>query len=375
MAGFAAHGFEAVRDRFMDVSDGSGRQLAVYVGGELVVDLWSSPELPGDALTPVFSVTKGATHLVAALLVQQGALDLDRRVSAYWVDYPAAEGGTPTVRDLLAHESGLIGVDGGFSLDELADDLRIASRLAGERPRWTPGSGYGYHALVIGALVNEVVIGATGRSVQDWYDELIRGPYRLDLYLGLPASQEPRFRSAQPLIPTPEQQRLIEANRPAPDSLTAIAFNLNADPPTDLVAFGNERTVRAAGQASAGGVGNARSVAKMYAAAIGPVDGRPALLSATTLGEFTTPHSLGVDLVTGERDHFLLGFEAMRPRYPQLAATAFGHSGASGSQAFADPERGLAYAYVRRRFAFNGGGGAPENASIIETVVSSLAGR
>jgi CubicO group peptidase (beta-lactamase class C family) len=279
------------------------------------------------------------------------------------------------VRDLLAHKSGLIGVDGGFSLDELADDPRIASRLACERPRWKPGSGYGYHALVIGALVNEVVIGATGRSVQHWYDELIRRPYRLDLYLGLPASQEPRFRSAQPLIPTPEQQRLIEANRPAPDSLTSIAFNLNADPPTDLVAFGSDRAVRAAGQASAGGVGNARSVAKMYAAAIGPIDGRPALLSATTLGEFTKPHSPGVDLVTGERDHFLLGFEAMRPRYPQLAGTAFGHSGASGSQAFADPERGLAYGYVRRRFAFNGGGGAPENAPIIETVASALASR
>jgi CubicO group peptidase (beta-lactamase class C family) len=375
MDGFVAPRFEAVRDTLAEVSDGSDTQLAIYVDGELVVDLWSSAELPADAVTPVYSITKGATHLTAALLVQRGALQLDRRVSEYWPDFPAVDGDTPTVRELLSHQAGLIGVEGGFTLDELADDRRIARRLAAERPRWRPGSGYGYHAFVIGALVNEVIIGATGRTLREWYEELVRRPYQLDLYMGLPDALEPRFRAAQPLVPTAEQQQVLDASRPAPDSLMAIAFNLNANPATDLLAFGNHPAVRAAGQGSAGGVGNARSVAKMYAAAIGRVDGRAALLAPATLAEFTRPHGTGADLVTGERDHFLLGFEAMQPRYPQLSAATFGHSGAAGSQGFADPELRLAYGYVRRRFAFQGGPGAPENLPLIDAVVSSLAGR
>jgi CubicO group peptidase (beta-lactamase class C family) len=267
------------------------------------------------------------------------------------------------------------GVRGGFTTDELADDRRIARRLIEERPRWQTGTAHGYHAFVIGALANEVIIGATGRSVQGWYEDLVRKPYELDLYLGLPSSLDQRWYPAQPLTATREQQRLLDSSQPPPNSLTAIAFNLNAEPPTDLVEFGNHPAVRRTGQASAGGTGNARSVAKMYAAAISEVDGRAPLLNPTTLAEFTRPHGSGVDLVTGERDHFLLGFEAMRPRYPQLSDRAFGHSGASGSQAFADPNTGVAYAYIRRRFAFQGGAGAPENSPLIEAVVGALAAR
>ncbi|MEU6430286.1 hypothetical protein ABZ860_30710 [Microbispora sp. NPDC046973] len=36
-------------------------------------------------------------------------------------------------------------------------------------------------------------------------------------------------------------------------------------------------------------------------------------------------------------------------RYPSLGADAFGHSGAVGAQAFADPPSGVSYSYTRRR--------------------------
>ena len=51
--------------------------------------------------------------------------------------------------------------------------------------------------------------------------------------------------------------------------MTGIAFNV----PTDLVEFANTRTVRGLAQSSAGSVGNARALARMYAAAISQVDG------------------------------------------------------------------------------------------------------
>ncbi|MFC6021603.1 hypothetical protein ACFP2T_36220 [Plantactinospora solaniradicis] len=36
-----------------------------------------------------------------------------------------------TVRHLLSHQAGLVGVDGGFQFDDLYDDRALAARLAG----------------------------------------------------------------------------------------------------------------------------------------------------------------------------------------------------------------------------------------------------
>lgn len=370
--GTVAAGFEDVREALAAVATdepGLCAQLAVRHRGREVVDLWTGPDMAGDSLLALYSSGKGAAHLVVALLVQDGTLELDRRVADYWPEFAAEGKGEITVRDLLAHRAGLIGVPGGFSTEELADDRLLAQRLAGQAPHWRPGSAYGYHAFVIGALTGEVVRRVTGCSIQELYERRLRAPYDLDFYLGLPEDQEPRYLPVEPLPPehTP--------GRPAPDSLTGIAFNLNASPPTDLVRFANNRAVRALGPTSSGSVGNARGLAKLYAATLDEVDGRPALLEAATLTEFTRLHTPGVDVVTGERDHFLLGFEAVGLRYPALGATAFGHSGAVGAQSFADPGSGIAYSYTRRRFTINGGGGATENHRLITALMRAVTDR
>ncbi|MFF8788698.1 serine hydrolase domain-containing protein [Streptomyces sp. NPDC015125] len=77
-------------------------------------------------------------------------------------------------RELIAHRSGVIGADDGFTPQEPADDRITAERLAGQRPFWQPGVGHGYHALVIGALTGEVVRRTTGRSLQEVYEEVQR---------------------------------------------------------------------------------------------------------------------------------------------------------------------------------------------------------
>ncbi|MFI6817714.1 serine hydrolase domain-containing protein [Nonomuraea sp. NPDC050328] len=366
--GAVADGFENVRDEFaaaVTAEPGLGAQLAVRVAGREVVDLWAGPGVSGESLFALYSSGKGAAYLVVALLVQEGVLDLDRAVAAHWPEFAAEGKGDLTLRDLLGHRAGLIGVDGGFSAAELADDRLLAARLAAQRPYWRPGSAYGYHAFVIGALVGEVVRRVTGLSIQEIYAERVRKPYGLDFYLGLPEALEARY---VPVRPAREGGQ----GAPAPDSLTGIAFNLHATPPTDLVDFANTRAVRALGPTSSGSVGNARGLAALYAAAISEVDGRSPLLTPATLAEFTRPHASGIDLVTGEPDHFLLGFEAQGVRYPLLSAGAFGHSGAVGAQAFADPHHELAYSYTRNRFATGGGGGALENHRLIAAVLRAI---
>ncbi|MFF1615440.1 serine hydrolase domain-containing protein [Amycolatopsis sp. NPDC058278] len=352
--GTVTSGFEGVREEFAAaVAEEAGAQLAVYAHGRLVVDLWAGDDVTGDTLTGVYSSTKGAATLVVALLVQDGVLELDRPVAGYWPEFAAAGKDRITVRDLLTHRSGVIGVDGGFSAAELADDQLIARRLAGQRPYWRPGSAYGYGGFVTFAMVGEVVRRVTGRSLGEHFEQRVRAPHGLDLYLGLPETLEGRYREVLPGQADPDQLAAFWANVPGPHSLTGIGYGLNSTPPLDQVAFLNTRRVRALGQASAGGVGNARGLAGMYAALAFGLDGRAPLLEPGTLGEFAMLHSTGRDLVTGEAGQYALGFQAKGARYPFLSANAFGHNGSAGSEAFADPVSGIAFGYTRRRFAFD----------------------
>ncbi|MFJ8662698.1 serine hydrolase domain-containing protein [Streptomyces sp. NPDC093795] len=370
-------GFESVREEFAtvvaDEARDGGAQLAVHHHGRLVVDLWGGDGVDGDSLLGLYSSSKGAMALVTALLVQDGVLDLDRTVASWWPEFAAEGKGEVTLRQLLAHRAGAIGVDGGFSADEIADDRAIAARIAGHRPFWEPGTGHGYHGFVIGALVGEVVLRATGRTIRELFEERVRAPYALDYYLGLPEELEPRFRTALPMLPTPAEQAILDENPVAPDSRLAVAFNFNANPPFDIVEHANSRKVRAQSPVSAGGIGSARGLSRMYAAVAGELDGRPPLLKPDTLAEVARIHSRGTDLVTGEENAFGLGFVPLATRYPALSASAIGHSGAPGTQSFADPATGVAYSYARRRFAFGGGPGAAENARLIPAVVEAAA--
>ncbi|WP_372664274.1 serine hydrolase domain-containing protein [Amycolatopsis kentuckyensis] len=362
--GTVADGFESVREEFAAVAIDQGgdyaAQLVAHVHGERVVDLWTGPELTADSLTGVFSSTKGAAHLVVALLVQDGVLDLDQRVSHYWPEFGAAGKAAITLRELLAHRAGVVGADEGFTAEELADDRVIAERLAPQRPYWRPGTAFGYHALVIGALTGEVVRRVTGRSIQEHYEERVRKPFELDFYLGLPEELEPRFLTTQPMLPTPEQLAELEARATGADSITGIAFNRNHPKAPELWDLPNIEVVRRLSPASVGGVASARGLAGMYVAAT-------ELLNVETAAEFAQIHSVGDDLSTRNHNAFGLGFAVVSDDYPVLGQAAFGHSGAAGSQAFADPRSGLAYGYNRRRFAFPGGA-APENVRLVSAV-------
>ncbi len=108
---------------------------------------------------------------------------------------------------------------------------------------------------------------------------------------------------------------------------------------------------RARAFVSFGGIGSATSLAKFYAmlANGGSLEGKR-FFSDATLGQMTTTFASGLDRVFGIPTAFSAGFmkdpaETSR-RIFGPAALAFGHPGAGGSHAFADPENNLAFAYV-----------------------------
>lgn len=366
--GTVADGFEDVRTEFAAVvaaEDGeSGAQLAACVRGRPVVDLWAGAQVTGTTLTGLHSSTKGAAGLVVALLIQDGVLEVDRPVAEYWPRFGAAGKGRITVREVLTHRCGVINADGGFTVAELASDRVIAERLVDQRPFFAPVTSQGYGGFVTYAIVGEVVRAVTGSGIQELFEQRIRAPYDLDVYLGLPAELDDRYLPILPWRATPEMESAFEANSPNPYGIPGIAYNLNARgfTPADVMTLPNDTRFRRLGQASAGGVGSARGLAAMYAAAISGLGGLPPLLSPDTIARITEIHSSGTDLVRGDNAPYALGFEAKTLIHRFLGAHAFGHTGSAGSDGFADPHTGLTYGYTRRRaaFAFT----APENARL-----------
>lgn len=339
--GFATREFTEVRelfDSFLSEDQDYSAQLSVYHQGTKVVDLRGGPGFaPGD-ITGTYSCSKGAAAMVIALLVQDNLLDLDRTVASYWPEFGVHGKDLLTVRQALSHQAGLPGAAGGFALADFTTP-EAARRLAATAPLWRPGTAFGYHALTIGILMEELCRRTAGMPLQRLYDERIRRPWGIDFFLGLPEDQEPRYREA-----------LYDADPVPPwlDPLSLDGLSSNA-PVSTIMELPNHRIVRAAGMSSAGGVGSADGLARLYAAATTGVDGGPAFLSPVTIDLMAAEQVWGLDRCSGSDNAFAVVFMKPQPGRNFGSHLAFGHEGANAALGFADPGYGLGFGYVPRR--------------------------
>ena len=135
----------------------------------------------------------------------------------------------------------------------------------------------------------------------------------------------------------------------------------------------NTRAWRAAEIPSANGHATARGVARIYGALAGggAVDGIR-ILRRETIDEAVVEASSGPDFVLGRPSRFGLGFQLTQPERPLGPnPRTFGHFGAGGSLGFADPDEGLAFAYVLNRSGPRWQN--PRNRALIDAVYEALA--
>jgi CubicO group peptidase (beta-lactamase class C family) len=111
----------------------------------------------------------------------------------------------------------------------------------------------------------------------------------------------------------------------------------------------NTRDFHAAEVPAAGGIGEARAIAKLYAACVGPVDGirvlTPEQVKLATVQQTEGPNRviMGLDLQFG------LGFFVPSSIVNVGGPNSFGHFGAGGSVGWADPDAEFAFGYVMNK--------------------------
>lgn len=390
--GTVAPGFEQVRDAFERnfVEHGEvGAAFAVLLDGELVVDLnggVTTSQEPYDdrTLQLVFSTTKGATALCAHLLAQRGELDLHAPVVEYWPEFGAKGKEQVPVSWLLSHKSGLIDTEARLTYDEMLDWETVAAALADTAPIWEPGSQHGYHAVTYGWLVGEVIRRVTGTSVGELFAKEVAGPLGLEFWIGTPPEQHERVSKLIPMQLPDEMPVLMaeegvatgEPKPPAglvqmldrllgPGNLAGRALSAPGGAAGDEQVWNDPRTWSAQIPA-ANGITNAVSLARMYGAIVGEVDG-VRLLDERTLNEAIEPQVEGPDAVLMFPIPFALGFMRHSDFSPMAGPRSFGHYGAGGSVGFADPDRRLAVGYTMNQMHF-GIAGDPRTAALIAAV-------
>jgi len=363
-------GFESVRDAFganFERHGDVGAACCVYAEGRKVVDLWGGTYAP-ETLQMVMSSTKGVVAVAAHVLAQEGRLDFDAPVTAYWPEFGAEGKSEIPVRWLFSHRAGLPAIDRPLSIEDVYAWTPVAEALAAQKPLWEPNSGHGYHVGTYGWLAGEIIRRVTGVSVGAFVADRIARPLGLDLWIGLPAAEESRVKpmiaSPPPAPGTPVD--IFTARMLDPTTLLYRAF---VNPPLPAPAF-NERAFHAAEIPAANGITNARSLARMYAACIGEVDG-VRLLRPDTLAAATREQSAGEDLVLGYETRYATGFQLSFPYRPMAGEGSFGHYGMGGSVGFAHPGRRVAFAYVMSQM-LRSGGVDPRTKNLVDALLGCL---
>ena len=363
--GRCAPGFEPLRGALSDILAAGaevGVALAIYVDKQAVVDLWGghadaakTRPWTADTIVDLYSIGKAVSAVCALRLVDAGALDLDAPVSRYWPEFAQAGKAKLPVRFLLTHQAGLPAVGPALPAGAALQWNVITEALAAQAPWWPPGERHGYHVNTQGFLLGEVIRRITGKTIGAYLRDEIAGPASIDFFWGVGPELDGRCADMVAPPPSPEGDELRRRLSVDPATLSGLALmrvNAYRNPPeVSGTGVANSRRWRAAEVPSTNGHGNARAVARLYAALAGDgtLDG-VRILSREIIAMAIEEQVYADDVVLQRPTRFGLGFQLTQSeRRLGPSPRAFGHFGYGGSLGFADPDAGLAFGYLMNR--------------------------
>lgn len=350
-----------------DVEEGNipSCQFALGLDGEVVVQE-TLGQAPPNARYCMYSATKGVFSSVVWQLVGEGKLDPAAPVADLWPEFAANGKDKVTLEHVMVHTAGFPGAP----MDATAltsRDSRV-QQMEQWTLDWEPGTKFAYHAGTVHWVQAELVERVTGLDYRVALRERVLDPLGLDrMELGVPPERQGDI------------QRMVAAGEPATKEEIAEALGLEELPPL-LAAFFDMSNAAAAAAAAAeaegdapefdaansllspealqvgipagGGITDAGSLALFYQNVLHDPKGvwDPAILHDVK----TNVRNTMPDAFIGAIANRTLGFElAGEDPAPHIRAgsgfaspAAFGHGGASGQIAWADPTTGLSFAYL-----------------------------
>jgi CubicO group peptidase (beta-lactamase class C family) len=322
-------------------------QVAVAHRGEVVVEAtFATDAAVGDHSRFVgFSCTKALVAAAMWRVLDAGEVALDAPAATYVREFGTNGKDVVTVEHLLTHT-------GGFPWAPLGPNRWGTSQERREAfSRWRltldPGSTFVYHPTAGHWVLGEILSVVTGLDVADAIEELVTAPLGLPRLLAIPLDEQADIVDAVGVGAPPTPEEMEEAY--------GFKIDLAQLIPPD-VALGallslNHPEARAIGVPGGGGVFRARDLALLYQGLLHDPAGlwSPEILAEGTRHvRMTLPDIWGIPasrtlglVVAGDDGH------APRRGFGRtVSALAFGHNGAGGQLAFADPRTGLSVAYL-----------------------------
>lgn len=318
-------------------------QIAVGHEGKLVVD--ATFGAPDDARFVVFSATKGLVAAAFWQLLESGDVVVDAPVAEYLPGFATNGKDVVTVAQVLTHT-------GGFPYAPLGPGRweTRAERLE-QFARWRltlePGTTFMYHPTAGHWVLAEIIAEVTGRPYADAIEAMVSEPLGLPRLLGIPLDAQDGIVDSVGVGAPPTPAEMKEA--------FGVEVDVAALVPPD-VALGalltlNDPGARAIGVPGGGGVMRAGDLALLYQAFLHDPAGlwSPSTLAAGTSEVRTAlpdmwgiPANRTLGLILAGDD----GFAHRRGFGRTASPRAFGHNGAGGQLAFADPVSGLSVGYA-----------------------------
>lgn len=317
-----------------------GCQVAVGYEGEIVLF-----EAFGDLTTEhrlhTYSAIKPTVSLTVLELAADGLLDLDAPVSSVLPSFASNGKESITLSQVLLHAGGFPHAPVG--VDEFADRDRRLERYGRWRTTWEPGTAFEYHASAAHWVLADCITEVTGRHHADVVTERVMTPAGCSRWLAIPPAEQHDIATVVSVGDAPDLEAM------------ARQFGLDSLPVTEvtddaLLAF-NDPDIRAAGHPGGGGIATAAEMALWYQALMHD-DGdilRPDV-KRDALEVVRQTHADWMGVPANRTHAFTLGGDdgqALMRGYGHTTGPAtFGHGGAKGQRAWADPATGLSLGFM-----------------------------
>ena len=313
-------------------------QLSLAFEGEIVV-FEALGDCTADTRFHMFSAVKPAVALTAMELAAEGRFDLAAPVSAVLGSFGANGKDAITVSQVLLHAGGFPYAPLGRT--ETTDRAARLAVYASWRTDWEPGTRFEYHAGSAHWVLADMITEVTGRPYADVIADRVLEPAGCGRWLWIGLDEQAEVADA-----------VVVGTAPTARELDALGLDELPDAGVTeqlLTAF-NRPWMRAAGVPGGGGIARASDMALWYQGVLHNAGGflRPEVRDDAIIVRQNHPDWTGIPV---NRSHaFVLagsdGKAGMRGHGRGASAEAFGHGGAKGQIGWADPARGISFAYL-----------------------------